>query len=748
MAISVSDTSPRVEYTVGTSSQAEFSVPFATEQAADIKVFVNDVEATQVASLSGQTGTAYILNNIGTASSTTVEFATAQSNVTVDIIRDTSISRTSDYNTGGYFDIEDLNVELSRVTRNLQDLELKVDQSISAPIQEGTPGNLPTATSRAGKLLAFDSSGNVTTKTSAITEYLGAFSSDLNNRPDGTSLQTGDLYYNTTALETRIWTGTAWDLVFGRVQPLSTTYTATGLTTITLSARPSSVLSILVIIDGVLQNVNNYSLNDNVITFTTAPPIGASVEIRDFSSTVSSGSGTIVNIGTGSEVTQANIDIPTLMGDIAAATNRIDTSQLSTSLQDQISNITSVEGRTLILENIITQNGVNVVTDHGTKITALETLTSGLDATVNGSAPTSLTERVSALEVLQVQGSGSITLDLNRITNLESQVFEADGTTARLATVNQHNSLNATVSTLNGTSTSHATRLNNLEAIATGGTGTSILATKSELTLVSADAGTALQKATAAVADVTTLEATVGINTGNITTTQEAVSGPTGVLTKYGVKVSSNGYVSGFGILSSSNNVSGSTTQFVVNADRFWIASSTDGTYTPQKTFEINNGVANIRDAVIDSLQANKIRGDVNKHKVAETSASITLGTTYGNPVLTCDLPAPDNTGSTSEGHVPMAFASLYFSNTSDGINGKLTVTEVTNGVPGTEHTIHDIYEDYFVSNMHLNGSIPALISQTGKVQTVMRYKLYAKIDGTPSGVNLTKANILAWGLR
>ena len=58
--------------------------------------------------------------------------------------------------------------------------------------------------------------------------------------------------------------------------------------------------------------------------------------------------------------------------------------------------------------------------------------------------------------------------------------------------------------------------------------------------------GTALQKATAAVADVTTLEATVGINTGNITTTQEAVSGPTGVLTKYGVKVSSNGYVSGF----------------------------------------------------------------------------------------------------------------------------------------------------------------------------------------------------------
>lgn len=744
MAISVSDTSPRVEYTVGTSSQTVFSVPFATEQASDISVYVDDVEATQVSSLSGQTGTAYILNNVGTASSTTVEFATAQSNVTVDIIRDTAISRTSDYNTGGYFDIEDLNVELSRVTRNLQDLELKVDQSISAPIQEGTPGNLPTATSRAGKLLAFDSSGNVTTKTSAITEYLGAFSSDLNNRPDGTSLETGDLYYNTTALETRIWTGTAWDLVFGRVQPISTTYTSSGQTTLTLSARPSSVLSILVIIDGVLQNVSNYTLSDNVITFTTAPPTGASIEIRDFSSTVSSGSGTIIDLS-GTQVTQANIDLDKLLADIAAATNRIDTSQLSASIVNQLNNITTIEGRTLVLENIITQNGVQLISDHGTKITALEVLSSSLDNAVNGSASTSLTSRVAALELLQVQGSGTITLDLNRITNLESQVFEADGTTRRLATLNEYNLLNATVTTIDGTVASHATKINSLDSIVTSGTGTSVLATISELNDVSTIADEAKGIAQAQALTVTQLSTTVGDNTADITINSSSINGIEG---KYSVKVSHNGYVSGFGIISSANEVSGSTTMFVINADRFYIASSTQGSYTPEKAFEINNGVANIRNAVIDSLQANKIRGDVNQHEVAETSASIPLGTTYGNAILTCDLPAPDNAGSTAEGHVPMAFASLYFSNTSDGIYGKLTVTEVTNGVPGTEHTLHDIYEDYFVSNMHLNGSIPPIVSQTGKVQTVMRYKLYARIDGTPNNVNLTKANILAWGLR
>jgi len=742
MAISVSDTTPRIEYTAPSSGQTVFSVPFATEVATDINVYVNDVQATYVASLSGQTGTAFTLNNVGTANSTTVEFASSQKSVTIDIIRNGAISRTTDYNTGGFFDIETLNSELSRITRNLQDLELRIDQAIKAPIQEGGTGTLPTASSRAGKLLAFDASGNVTTQTSAITEYLGAFASDLTNRPDGSALQVGDIYYNTTQTETRIWTGSNWDLVFGRVQPLSTTYTSTGLTTITLTARPSSVLAILVIIDGILQNVNNYTLNDNVITFSTAPPVGSSVEIRDFSSTVSSGSGTIINVATGSEVTQANIDIDKLMVDLAAATGRIDTSQLSTSLQNQIANITSVEGRTLVLENIITQSGVNVITDQGTKITALETLTSGLDNTVNGSASTSLGQRVSALEVLQVQGSGSITLDLNRITNLESQVFEADGSTARLATLNQHNSLNATVNTLNGTVTSHATQLNSLESIVTSGTGTSVLATISQLNAVTTTAATAESNAATAAAQVSSLSTTVGNNTTTITSTVESVNGING---KFGVKISSNGYVSGFGLISTSNELTGGHTAFGVNADRFWIADRTNASHTPTIAFEVSNGVTNIRDAAIDSLQANKIRGDVNKQEFAETSSSSSLTASYVLKV-TADLPAPDNTGSTSEGHAAMAMASLYFSSTSDGVHGKLTACTLTGSTEGTEYVLHDVYEDYFVSTLHLNARVPAQISASGKVTTGIRFKLYAKHDGT--SCNLTKGNILAMGLR
>ena len=745
MAISVSDTTPRIEYTAPSSGQTVFTVPFATEVATDINVYVNDVQATYVASLAGQTGTAFTLNNVGTASSTTVEFASSQKSVTIDIIRNGAISRTTDYNTGGFFDIETLNSELSRITRNLQDLELRIDQSIKAPIQEGGTGTLPTASSRAGKLLAFDSSGNVTTQTSAITEYLGAFASDLTNRPDGSSLQVGDIYYNTTQTETRIWTGSNWDLVFGRVQPLSTTYTSSGLTTITLTARPSSVLAILVIIDGILQNVNNYTLNDNVITFSTAPPVGSSVEIRDFSSTVSSGSGTIVNVASGSEVTQANIDIAKLMVDLAASTGRVDTSQLSTSLQNQIAKISTVEGRTLILENIITQSGVNVVTDQGTKITALETLTSSDTGTLGA-----LGTRVSALEVLQVQGSGSITLDLNRITNLESQAFEADGTTARLATLNQHNSLNATVSTLNGTTSSHATQLSNLESIVTGGTGTSILASISELNSVKTDAATAKSEAATAAASVTTLNTTLGANSLTITETTESVNGLKG---KYGIKINNNGHIGGFGLNSSANSVGGSTFTFAVNADRFFIADD-NNVGSPQKPFSVSNGVTNIRDAVIDSLQANKIRGDVNKVNVVETTSSTTTSGSY-QLKLSCVVPTPDNTGSTSEGHAPLAIANVYFDNTANGMTVKLTAATCADNLgnnPGTEYLILETGEDYYVSNFHLSGGVPYQISASGKTLAPVLFRLYVKSGGAGFGgavnANLTKANIIGWGLR
>ena len=744
MAISVSDTTPRQSYTVGSSGQTQFSVPFATEQQADVAVYVNDVKADYVSSLAGQTGTKYTLNNVGTTNSTTVEFATAQSNVTIDIIRDTAISRTSDFNTGGFFDIEDLNVELSRLTRIVQDLELKVDQSISVQPQEDTPGDLPIATSRAGKLLAFDSSGNVTTKTSAITEYLGAFTADLTNRPDNSPLEVGDIYYNTTSLETKIWTGTSWDLVFGRVQPISTSFTSTGNTIMTLTSRPSSKLSILVMIDGVMQNPNNYDLADNVITFTTAPPVGSAVEIRDFSSTQTSGSGTIVNVDSGTTVTQANVDISQLLSDMATNPVKIDSTHLSTNLSNQINKVPTLDTRLIAAENLITINGVDQISDQGTRLTNVEALYATIDTVVNGSQSTSLVSRVASLETLGISGSGSITLDLNRITSLEAAVFESDGSTLKLATAQAFNQLNGTVSSLSGINTSQASDINVLKSQVQDGSGNLVLATSTQFTTVETTANTADGKANSAVTAVNDLALTVGGNTLNINSHTSLIGNnattPGGLIgAEKTLSIDINGRITGTKIIAGSTS-----TSFAINSDVFTISDPTQST-TGTAPFEYVNGNINIRDAAIQTLNVTKLRGDVNKGRYVETSTGTTMTTSYVQ-VLQLDIPAPDDT---VNGHIPMAIASLFWGSQADGIAGKLTARTVVGGVAGTEQIVVEQAEDWYASQLILSGTATGIVqtlnSLPNRTTAIIRFTLYAK--KTANSATLQKANILGWGL-
>lgn len=82
-----------------------------------------------------------------------------------------------------------------------------------------------------------------------------------------------------------------------------------------------------------------------------------------------------------------------------------------------------------------------------------------------------------------------------------------------------------------------------------------------------ADADSAL------ASDITTLSTTVGDNTTAITTVVESVDGIQG---KYAVKVDTNGYVSGFGLISTANDAV-PTSEFIITADKFSIAPVASG---------------------------------------------------------------------------------------------------------------------------------------------------------------------------
>lgn len=114
------------------------------------------------------------INSNGTFSVTLVVAATGSDTVTVTGAR--AIERTTDFVTAGDLRASALNDQLDSLTISAQQLAEEGERSIRFPITDSTTlsAALPVAATRASKVLAFDSSGNVTVSTETITSIEGS----------------------------------------------------------------------------------------------------------------------------------------------------------------------------------------------------------------------------------------------------------------------------------------------------------------------------------------------------------------------------------------------------------------------------------------------------------------------------------------------------------------------------------------------------------------------------------------------
>jgi len=151
--VTIPDTSPRVQYTVGGTSTTDFSIPYAYFEDADIVVYVGstlkalttDYTITGTAVDEGYSGGTVVLN-------------TGVTNTTVTVIRDVPAERITDFPTNGPFNITQLNSELDRLTAALQQEETSHDLYLKvAEYDTYTDLTLPDFDTRKGKFLYFDS---------------------------------------------------------------------------------------------------------------------------------------------------------------------------------------------------------------------------------------------------------------------------------------------------------------------------------------------------------------------------------------------------------------------------------------------------------------------------------------------------------------------------------------------------------------------------------------------------------------
>jgi hypothetical protein len=234
MAIQINNVTRRVVYAASTTGPYNFT--FEILAAGDIAVYRDD---TLLVLTTDYTVT---INANGTGFVTLT--ATPTGATQIAIVGNRTISRTTDFVTGGDFFANTLNDELDQQTIFAQQNAEGLGRALQAPQTDPTTINmtLPGRTTRANKYLSFDTNGNPTASAGAPnTLYYGSASSDPTTRPDGTSRVAGDLYYNTVSALVRIYTATGWVNLGTGTYSIYRALATSGQTTITTNYVIGSV---------------------------------------------------------------------------------------------------------------------------------------------------------------------------------------------------------------------------------------------------------------------------------------------------------------------------------------------------------------------------------------------------------------------------------------------------------------------------------------------------------------------------
>ena len=168
--MTISSTTTKNSYS-GNGSTTTFAYSFYIPASTDIQVIVRSSTGTETVKAEGTGSTNYSITGVGSSSGGNVVFVTAPaSGETVVLRRNTAKTQSTDYVANDPFPAETHEDALDKLTIIGQDLQEQVDRSLklsrtnTMTSTEFTVG----ATDRASKILAFDSSGEL-----SVTQELG-----------------------------------------------------------------------------------------------------------------------------------------------------------------------------------------------------------------------------------------------------------------------------------------------------------------------------------------------------------------------------------------------------------------------------------------------------------------------------------------------------------------------------------------------------------------------------------------------
>ena len=157
MSITISDTTPRVQYTAA-NTQTTFAVGFEFFTNADLKVFAGNTQLTYAATPSS--ASQYSVAGAGVSGGGSITLGGASTNgVIYTIYRDMAVARSTDFPTSGAFQIGSLNTELDKVVAMIQQVERDLKFSPQAAATTSNTFGLTFPNLSANKILSVNSAG-------------------------------------------------------------------------------------------------------------------------------------------------------------------------------------------------------------------------------------------------------------------------------------------------------------------------------------------------------------------------------------------------------------------------------------------------------------------------------------------------------------------------------------------------------------------------------------------------------------
>jgi hypothetical protein len=179
MSITISDTTPRVQYTAA-NTQTTFAVGFEFFTNADLKVYAGSSLLTYAATPAS--ASQYSVSGAGVSGGGSITLGGASTNgVIYTIYRDMAVERSTDFPTSGAFQIGSLNTELDKVVAMIQQVERDLKFSPQAAATTSNTYGLTFPNLAANKILSVNSAGTALEFDQDITDVsaVAAIASDI-----------------------------------------------------------------------------------------------------------------------------------------------------------------------------------------------------------------------------------------------------------------------------------------------------------------------------------------------------------------------------------------------------------------------------------------------------------------------------------------------------------------------------------------------------------------------------------------